>query len=46
MALGITPKKVVDLSIEERKEFLVKWENYSSSQNTWEPEKNLLHCQA
>lgn len=25
--------------------FLLKWENYSKSKNTWEPEDNLHECQ-
>ena len=28
-----------------RKEYLVKWLEYEHEHNTWEPEKNLTHCQ-
>lgn len=25
-------------------EYLVKWEGYATSENTWEPAANLVHC--
>lgn len=28
----------------DRKYFLVKWENYSWSESTWEPYENIKHC--
>ena len=29
----------------EKPEYFVKWENYDSDQNTWEPIENLENCQ-
>ena len=28
----------------QRMEYLVKWKNYPPSENTWEPEENLVNC--
>ncbi len=38
----------VELLLDERtkngkKEYLVKWKNYSLDSSTWEPEENILH---
>uniref|UniRef100_A0A0N5BXX3 Histone-lysine N-methyltransferase n=1 Tax=Strongyloides papillosus TaxID=174720 RepID=A0A0N5BXX3_STREA len=29
----------------DQKKFLVKWENYSWSESTWEPYRNIKHCE-
>ena len=43
---------VVERIIEKRftkngtAEYLVKWKNYGDHENTWEPNENMVHCEA
>lgn len=38
-------EKIVDRrKLKGRTQYLIKWEGYSSNENTWEDADNLLHC--
>ena len=40
----IVDKRIKTVKKKQKIEYLVKWKNYPSYENTWEPLENLAHC--